>query len=94
MAGFGAAMRSEAAVRQEIVLLVIGVPMALLVGAGLWQRVALIVSLLALLAIELLNTCAEKLCDHITPDQHPQTKVIKDMGSAAVFCGLCVVALV
>jgi diacylglycerol kinase (ATP) len=40
------------------------------------------------IAIELLNTCIEKLCDHVTPVLHPEVKAVKDMGSAAVFCSL------
>jgi diacylglycerol kinase (ATP) len=40
------------------------------------------------LAVELLNTAIEKLADHITREQHPEIGVIKDFGSAAVFCVL------
>lgn len=69
-------------------------PLSFVVGAGLWQRVAMIGSLLFVIAIELLNTCAEKLCDHVTPERHPQIKIVKDMGSAAVFCALAVALMI
>ena len=87
-------MRTERAVRQEAIALLIGVPLALIIGAGIWQRVAMVASIFILIAIELLNTCAEKLCDHVTPERHPQIKIVKDMGSAAVFCALLVAALI
>ena len=93
-AGLNHAVRTERAVRQEAIVLVIAIPLALWIGAGLWQRIAMIASLLGVMAVELLNTCAEKLCDHVTPDRHPQIKIIKDMGSAAVFCALAVTAMI
>ncbi len=93
-AGFSYAVRTERAVQQEAIVLLLCIPLALFIGAGLWQRVAMISSVFIVLAIELLNTCAEKLCDHVTPETHPQIKIVKDMGSAAVFCALCVAALI
>jgi len=93
-AGISHAIRTERAVAQEAVLLVIAIPLAFVVGAGLWQRIALIGVMLIILAVELLNTCVEKLCDHVTPERHPQIKAVKDMGSAAVFCALALAGLV
>jgi diacylglycerol kinase (ATP) len=46
------------------------------------------------MAVELLNTALEKLADHVTPEWHAQIGMIKDCGSAAVFCTLCLAALV
>jgi diacylglycerol kinase (ATP) len=85
--GLRAAARSEEAFRQEIVALVIATPLAFLIGTDTWRRVALIGVILLLMIVELLNTCVEKLSDHVTPDTHPAIGRIKDMGSAAV--GLC-----
>ncbi|MBX9761175.1 MAG: diacylglycerol kinase [Beijerinckiaceae bacterium] len=93
-AGLSFAMRTERAVRQELIALVFAVPAALVVGQTLWTRVALIGVVLVLLAVELLNTCVEKLCDHVTPDLHPQIKIVKDMGSAAVLAALALAAIV
>ncbi|HEY8580877.1 MAG TPA: diacylglycerol kinase [Beijerinckiaceae bacterium] len=93
-AGLSHALRSETAVRQEMILLALAVPLAWFLASGPWQAVALIASVLLVLAIELLNTCVEKLCDHVTPDLHPTIKAVKDMGSAAVFFALCIAGLV
>jgi diacylglycerol kinase (ATP) len=93
-AGFGYAYKSEQAIRQEIFLLFMALPLSFVIAPGIWQAVAMIASLLLLLAVELLNTCAEKLCDHVTPALHPQIKIIKDMGSAAVFCATWIAGLV
>ena len=93
-AGLDHALRTERAVRQEAIVLVVAIPLALWIGAGMWQRIAMIGSILIVMAIELLNTCVEKLCDHVTPERHPQIKIVKDMGSAAVFCALAVSAMI
>ena len=51
-------------------------------------------SLLILLAVELLNTAIEKLADHVTRERHVEIGRIKDYGSAAVFCAICLSGLV
>ena len=94
MRGLGAAFRSERAVRQEILILALSVPAALLISSDLWVRVALVGTVLLTLAVELLNTAVEKLCDHVTPERHPRIGTVKDIGSAAVFCALALSALV
>lgn len=92
--GLRLAARTERAVRQELALLALGVPAALVLGPTLWVRVALVASLLAMLAAELLNTAVEKLCDHLHPGRHAAVGAVKDLGSAGAFLAQCLVALV
>jgi diacylglycerol kinase (ATP) len=92
--GFSFAARSERAIRQELVVLAIAVPAALILSSHLWVRVALIGSILVVLAVEFLNTAVEKLCDYVHPQHHPQIGQVKDIGSAAVFCALVLAALI
>lgn len=94
VAGLRWAGRHEAAVRQELLGLVLAVPVAVWLAEDIWLFVALVGSVLLLLAVELLNTGLEKLCDHVMPEQHPQIGLVKDLGSAAVGAMLLVVALV
>lgn len=94
LAGLSHALRTERAVRQEAFALALAVPLAFVIGAGLWQRVALVGVVLLVLAAELLNTSIEKLADHVTPEIHPQIKIVKDLGSAAVLCALALAGLV
>jgi diacylglycerol kinase (ATP) len=86
--------RTERAVRQELVLLLLGVPLAMIIGSGLWVRVALVGSLLLMLSAELLNTAIEKLCDHLHPARHPAVGTVKDMASAGAFLAQALAALV
>jgi diacylglycerol kinase len=47
-----------------------------------WLIIFLFMALV--LSLEMLNSALEKLCDLISPDWHPQIKVIKDMAAGAV----------
>ena len=66
----------------------LAIPVSFVLTSDFFRRGELIASLLAVLAIELLNTSVEKLCDHTTPRIDPAIKIVKDLGSAAVFCAL------
>lgn len=82
--GLVAVTRSEAAFRQELVLLVIGIPLAFFLTAEVAKRFVLIGVIVFLLIVELLNTAIEKLGDRVTRKNDPAIKRVKDMGSAAV----------
>ena len=91
---FGYGVRHEAALREEVIALLLGLPLGLVVAPSAAWYVAMIGTLLALLAVELLNTAIEKLADHVTPDHHVEIGRIKDYGSAAVFCAICLGGLI
>ncbi len=82
--GFLAATRSEEAFRQELVALVLAVPLAFVVSEVAWKRLALIGVVVFVLVVELLNTAIEKLADRVNLAIDPQIGRVKDMGSAAV----------
>jgi len=91
--GFLAATRSEEAFRQELVVLVLAVPLAFLVTEASWKRLVLIGVVLLLLVVELLNTAIEKLADRVSREIDPQIGRVKDMGSAAVGVALVMAGL-
>ena len=78
------AMRSEQAIREELVALVLALPSSWLAGATMMRRVELVAAVMLVLIVELLNTAIEKLADRLTTDHDPQIGRVKDMGSAAV----------
>ena len=82
--GIVAAAQTEMAFRQELVLLAVAIPLSLFLTPDFGRRVALIGSLIFVMIVELLNTAIEKLCDHVTNEQHLAIGRIKDMASAAV----------
>ncbi len=92
--GLVAITKSEKAFQQELVALLLGIPLAFIVATEAWRRVALIAVLVLLLIVELLNTGLEKLSDVVTRDHHPGIGWVKDMGSAAVGLSLLLAGLV
>jgi diacylglycerol kinase (ATP) len=92
--GLRFAARTEAALREELIALAVAVPLGVFIAPDIAWYVAMIGALLVILAVELLNTAVEKLADHVTPDFHPKIGVVKDVGSAAVFCTLSLAGLI
>ena len=91
--GLLAAARSEEAFRQELIALVVAVPVAFLVAEEAWKRLALIAVVAFVLVVELLNTAVEKLADRVNLAIDPQIGRVKDMGSAAVGLALLIAGL-
>jgi diacylglycerol kinase (ATP) len=84
------AARSEAAFREELLALVLAVPLAFILAADAWKRLALIGVVALVLIVELLNTAIEKLADRVTTAREDQIRQVKDMGSAAVGLALLI----
>lgn len=71
---------------------------------GLWVSLSLLEWAIAIILMggvwitEALNTAIERLCDHVTPEHHPEIGRIKDISAAAVLlsaivavaAGLCI----
>jgi diacylglycerol kinase (ATP) len=91
--GLLSAARGETAFQQELVVLVLAIPLAFVIAEGAWRRLALIAVLVILLVVELLNTAIEKLADQVTREIHPAIGRVKDMGSAAVGLSLLLAAV-
>ena len=87
------AIRSEAAVREEIGALFLSLPLAWLIGTSTMRRIELVAAVVMVLIVELLNTAIEKLADRLTTDHDPQIGRVKDMGSAAVGVALVMAGL-
>ncbi len=92
--GLTAAFKHEAAFRQELLLLVVLVPLAVWLGDGGVEYALLIGCLLLVLITELLNSAVEAVVDRIGPEHHELAGRAKDIGSAAVFVALVNVGLV
>jgi diacylglycerol kinase (ATP) len=86
--------KTETAMREEMLLVLIAVPLAILLGDTPGETVAMIVSILFVLLVETLNTAIEATLDRISEEIHPLTKIGKDMGSLAVLIALIIAALV
>ena len=88
IAGILAAFKHEDAFRQEVILTVILVPIALYYGQTSIEQTLMISSLLLIIIVELLNSSIEATVDRISVKHHKLAKRAKDIGSAAVFFSL------
>ena len=91
--GLRYALRSEAAFRQELVVLLVAVPVAFIVATDTWKRFLLIGVVVFVMVVELLNTAIEKLADRVSLEIEPQIGRVKDIGSAAVGLALIIAGL-
>jgi diacylglycerol kinase (ATP) len=87
------AIRSEQAVREELIALLIALPLAWLIGTTAMRRIELVAAVVMVLVVELLNTAIEKLADRLTTEHDLQIGRVKDMGSAAVGVALVTAGL-
>ncbi len=93
IAGLRAALRKEAAFRQEVILFVVLAPLAFWLGRNGIERALLLGSLLLVLIVELLNSAVEATVDRISKKHHRLSGRAKDMGSAAVYLSILLAAL-
>jgi diacylglycerol kinase (ATP) len=92
--GLSAAFRHEDAFRQEVLMALVLVPIALHMPASGIGRALMVASVLLVLIIELLNSAIEAVTDRISLEDHVLAKRAKDMGSAAVLIALINVPVV
>ncbi len=82
--GLRTAWRHEHAFRQELMVALPGIAIALLLPVTRYEKLALIAVLVLVLVVELLNSAIEAVVDRVSLDRHALSKNAKDLGSAAV----------
>lgn len=87
-AGFRAAYRDEASVRQELAAIVVLTPVAIWLPVPALERLILVCSLVLVLLVEIINSAIEATVDRISLERHPLAGQAKDLGSAAVLTSL------
>ncbi|TCB14961.1 diacylglycerol kinase [Acinetobacter sp. ANC 5045] len=93
LAGFKAAFQNEAAFRQIILINSLLIPISFFMPVSRVEQVLMIVVCLLAIIIELINSAIEAVVDRVSMEQHPLSKNAKDMGSAAQFVALAIIAL-
>ena len=64
------------------------IPLAFVIGSTLFETAFLIMSVILVLAFELLNSGLEAIVDKTTPEYHELAGKAKDLGSAALFMAM------
>lgn len=83
--GFRAAMRHEPSFREDLIFVLILMPVAIILPVKAVATAVMIASLFLIVIAELLNSAIEWTIDDISLEKRPLAKRAKDMGSAAVF---------
>ena len=91
--GLAAAWKHEAAFRQEVVLLLVLIPVAFWLGETVLIQALLIGVCLLVLIVELFNSAIEAAIDRHGNEHHELSGRAKDIGSAAVMISLAIVLL-
>ena len=92
--GVKAAYKHEEAFRQEVLLLIVAVPLALWLGESGLEKGLMISSVLLVLIVEILNSAIEAVVDRFGGEMHELSGRAKDMGSAAVTLALLNAAII
>ena len=92
--GIRAALKSEEAFREELLLALILIPVSFFLPVELSLQLLCLFSVFLVLIVELLNSGIEAAIDRIGPEIHPKSKFAKDLGSAAVLFSLILCALI
>lgn len=92
--GLRAALKHEDAFRQECILAVILIPVAMFMPTNALGKSMLIGSVLLVLIVELINSAIEATVDRVSLERHLLAKRAKDIGSAAVLLALINLAMV
>ncbi len=86
-------LRNESAFQQEVILAVLLTIVSLFLEVSRLERTLLVVVLLILLLTEIINTAIETVVDRVSLEHHALSGLAKDLGSAAVFISLLIVAV-
>jgi len=94
LAGLRTAFRQEAAFRSLVALNVVLLPIAFWLNVSRGERALLVAVCLLSLVVELFNAAIEAVVDRISLDWHELSKNAKDLGSAAQFVAMFIIAAV
>ncbi|MEJ8816758.1 diacylglycerol kinase family protein [Lacibacter sp. H407] len=95
--GIASAFRSEFNMRIHVLAAVLVTIVGFYFRVSPAEWVMIVFCICSVIAMELINTALEQLCNHVTAEQHPAIKQIKDIAAAAVLVtavGGFVVALI
>ncbi|PKO25463.1 MAG: diacylglycerol kinase [Betaproteobacteria bacterium HGW-Betaproteobacteria-8] len=92
--GFKAAYKNEDAFRQEVLMAIILIPLAIYLGKTNLETAIMIAAVILVMIVELLNSSIEATVDRISLENHMLAKRAKDIGSAAVLLSLINLAAV
>jgi diacylglycerol kinase len=93
-AGLWHALRTQRNTRIHLTIAAGVIALGLWLGLSYTQWAVLVLTIGFVLVSEMLNTVAESLVDLVSPDYHPQAKIVKDVTAGAVLLGAILAVIV
>lgn len=93
ISGFKAAYKNEAAFRQIVLINIILISVSFFLDVSRSEHILLIIVCLFAMIVELFNSAIEAVVDRVSLEKHQLSKNAKDMGSAAQFVALSIIAI-
>ncbi|MBO8209041.1 diacylglycerol kinase [Acinetobacter nosocomialis] len=93
ISGFKAAYKNEAAFRQIVLINVVLIPTSFFLDVTHGEHALMVVVCLFAIIVELFNSAIEAVVDRVSLEKHQLSKNAKDMGSAAQFVALSIIAV-
>jgi len=78
------ALKTESSFKLELIAGIIIIPLIFILDFVLIEKVALLMTAILVLIVELINSAIENVVDLVTKEIHPLAKSAKDIGSTAV----------
>ena len=78
-------LKSERNFQIEVLALIINLFLIVYFKVTEVEAAVILIVAFAVLSLEILNTCVEKICDIVQPEYDERIKIIKDMAAASVF---------
>ncbi|WP_445535882.1 diacylglycerol kinase [Acinetobacter sp. G18] len=93
ISGFKAAYKNEAAFRQIVLINVVLIPTSFFLDVTRGEHALMVIVCLFAIIVELFNSAIEAVVDRVSLEKHQLSKNAKDMGSAAQFVALFIIAV-
>ena len=86
--GLKAAFKHEAAIRQELAMLVLAIALVCVFDLSVVERILMLGVVVLVFIVELINSAIEAVVDRVGVEHHELSGRAKDIGSAAVMVAL------
>ena len=86
--------QNESAFKQELLLLLIAIPLSFLFDISAMEQMMLILSVIFIIFTEIINTAIEAVVDRVSLEIHPLSGLAKDLGSAAVMISMFIAIII
>ena len=92
--GLWYALRTQRNTRIHLTVAAVVVALGIWLGLSFTEWAVLVLTIGFVLVSEMLNTVAESLVDLVSPEYHPQAKIVKDVTAGAVLLGAILAVIV